>query len=918
MTCLDDDLVLGLVEGRLAAPMLAKVDAHLDDCDTCRDVVAQVARVQAPAKALVSGQQLGRYVVGEVLGEGAMGRVYAAFEPELERRVALKLLVAGDVGARDRVLREAQAMAKLDHPNVVGVHEVGTAPEGVFVAMDLVDGDSLRTWAQTQHPWRDAVAILVDIARGLAAVHAAGVVHRDIKPDNIIVGTDGRARLGDFGLARAGAITMRPLADVPFAAGTPATAVAGTPAYMAPEVMRGGAAAAASDQFSFGVTAYEVLSGKRPFHGTTWSELLAAVDADTVAPLRGVPGWLDAAVRRCLAVDPAHRFPSMSALAAYLTAHAGKRGATRWIAGIAVAAAVASGVTFLALERSASPERACELGSAALAGVWNEPVRQRLAGLGSPALRALDAWAARWIDEHDALCSAAKTESSTRIAAREHCLDRRRAELAALIESLATTARGDRVADALAMLSPPSECRSLDRGASDPVPLDPQHAALVHGVERELPTVRAAIALGDARPVLGEATKLVEDARTSGHAPTLAEALLVHTDALRGTSQLAEAAATAREAIVAAERGHADLVAARAWLARVATAGDQRDLALADELAPLANAAIDRAGAPPHLVASLFRLRGLVAYNRGKLVEARTLLEQAHMRWIEAAGKDSVEISTIESALGSVARAAGELDIAAGWHRRALERDRTLRGLQHPLVARDLHNLAGVLRLQGDLDAAAATYREALEIEIATRGPRSVEVGLTRNSLGLVHLARRDLAAGRTELALAHDLLAAGGHGDAAFADHNLGLVEAAAGNHAAALTHYERAAAAYQGTIGATATPALRLLLDRARSELALGRTPDATTHARAARDAARGSEVPWIAEDAAELLARIPPQRKKPSPPEPAVRIEPAPPSPPPAMPLGEAAPAAPPQRPSAPMPKRDIGVYGSTQTW
>jgi tetratricopeptide (TPR) repeat protein len=913
VTCLDDDIVLGLVEGRLAAPVLAEVDAHLDDCVSCRDVVAHVARVQAPAKGLVSGQQVGRYVVGEVLGEGAMGRVYAAFEPELERRVALKLLVADDAGARDRVLREAQAMAKLDHPNVVGVHEVGTAPEGVFVAMELVDGDTLRAWAQTSREWRAAVAVLVDIARGLAAVHAAGVVHRDIKPDNIIVGSDGRARLGDFGLARAGATPARPPEAIVFAAGTPATAVAGTPAYMAPDVMRGGAASAASDQFSFGVTAYEVLAGKRPFHGTSWSELLAAIDKGTVAPLRGVPGWLDAAVRRCLAVDPARRFPSVAALADHLAAHVGKRSAKRWIAGVAAAAAVASGVTFAALDRSSSPARTCELSSAALADVWNEPVRQQLARLGTPALRALDAWAARWIEEREATCRAASTESQTRIAAREHCLDRRRDELAALISSLAST-RGDRVPDALATLAPPSECRSLDRGASDPLPLDPQHAAAVQRVERELPAVRAAIALGDARPVLATASNLVDDARASGHAPTLAEALLVHTDALRGTSQLAEASTTARDAIAAAERGHADLVAARAWLARVATAGDQRELALADELAPLANAAIDRAGAPPHLVASLLRMRGLVAFNRGKLAEARALLEQAHTRWVEAAGKDSVEISTIESALGSVARAAGELDVAAGWHRRALDRDRTLRGPAHPLVARDLHNLAGVLRLQGNLDAAAVTYREALAIEIETRGERSVEVGLTRNSLGLVHLAREDLAAARTELELAHALLAAGGHGDAAFAEHNLGLVEAAAGNHAAALARYERAAAAYVNTIGATATPAVRLLLDRARSELALGRRQDAAAHARAARDAASGTDVPWIAEDATELLARIPASKKIPT-----LRIDPPPPTAAPTLPT--LAPTPPPPAPAAgppPKPKRDVGVYGSTQTW
>src|SRR5258705_406237 len=156
--CLDDETVLGLVEGRLAAARLAAADDHLDGCATCRDVVAQLARAATSSRVLDRGGSLGRYVVGELLGEGAMGRVYSAWEPELDRRVAIKVLQdgAGARDARERLVREAQAMARLDHPNVVGVHEVGTTGDGVFVAMDLVDGDTLRAWAAAGgRPWRD-------------------------------------------------------------------------------------------------------------------------------------------------------------------------------------------------------------------------------------------------------------------------------------------------------------------------------------------------------------------------------------------------------------------------------------------------------------------------------------------------------------------------------------------------------------------------------------------------------------------------------------------------------------------------------------------------------------------------------------------------------------------------------------------
>src|SRR5439155_17304324 len=272
---------LGLIEGRLAGERLAEADAHLDTCASCRDIVTHVLRDHDVV--LARGHSIGRYVIGDLLGAGAMGRVYSAWEPELDRRVAIKML--NEAGGRERLLREAQAMAKLSHPNVVTVHEVGAADEGVYVAMELVDGESLRAWAGTRGPWREVVGVLCEVGRGLAAVHAAGVIHRDVKPDNVIVGTDRRARLGDFGLARAGG--GKPSAPEAGAIAI-GTAIAGTPAYMAPEVMRGGAASAASDQFSFGITAYEVLAGERPFAGTTWDELVRASEAGDARRLRDV------------------------------------------------------------------------------------------------------------------------------------------------------------------------------------------------------------------------------------------------------------------------------------------------------------------------------------------------------------------------------------------------------------------------------------------------------------------------------------------------------------------------------------------------------------------------------------------------------------------------------------------------------
>jgi serine/threonine-protein kinase len=645
-------------------------------------------------------------------------------------------------------------------------------------------------------------------------VHAAGVVHRDVKPDNVIVGRDGRARLGDFGLARAGGADAAALGDGAVAA---ATAMAGTPVYMAPEVLRDGAATAVTDQFSFGVMAYEVVSGERPFAGATSDELARAIETAEPRRLRGVPGWLDAIVRRCLAADPGRRFASLDVVAERIAAGVQRRRQLVWLAGAAAAALVASGATWLALRGASTPS--CELGTSELAPVWNARVR---VGWPPGAAEAIDTWAGRWRSERDATCIAARTDPAPRARARESCLDLQRAELAEVIARAA--ASPDRALDGASALPWPEECRAADAGQPDPLPLDGLRASEARAIAAALPGVRAAIALGDARPVLATAAELVARARTAGHAPTLAEALLAQAQALHAAAHLPDAAVAAREATAEAERGHADEVAARAWTERVAIAGEQRELDRVEDLATLAEAAIARAGeGAVHLPAELARARGLVAYNRGQLARAKELLVDARRRTAAAEGERSLDVAALDSALGSVARAAGDLDEAERRHRAALATDRTLRGDRHPDIARDLHNLAGVLRLRGDLDHALAMYREALALETARQGALSAAAGLTHNSIGLVLMQRREWDAARAELELAVRALQAAGHGDQALAEHNLGLVAQALGDHHAALAHFAIAARLYAATIGQDAAAPARLAEDRARSERAL-----------------------------------------------------------------------------------------------
>ncbi len=1001
MTCLDEETTLGLVEGRLAAAALDAAEAHLDGCESCRDVVTQLAKASAPpSRELAAGQQLGKYVVGELLGAGAMGQVYAAHQVELDRKVAIKVL--HDTASSDRLLKEAQAMARLDHPNVVGVYEVGTLDDGgVYAVMDLVEGDTLRVWAEPKREWRELTRVLVEVARGLAAVHAAGVIHRDIKPDNIIVGADGRVRLGDFGLARGEGTKVRPgrLVDSasfddtvvaspsengirgvgPVArsnrgvgsAGraaelgeggrraapelgeggrTTGTAVAGTPVYMALELLQGRPATPASDQFAFGVTAYELIAGNRPFRGNTWDELARSVATDPPIPLRDVPRWLDAAIRRCLAVDPDRRFPSLSAVASHLEQHAQRR-KPLWIAGAAAAAIIASGVTFAATrggEHAPVAGPSCALGANEIAQVWNPGVRDGVAKLGGSALVGIDGWTARWAAERDATCAAASSATVAKTAARDRCLTLQRDELTALLDrskkilasgrfddtgtplpprtpttesagsamgprlptltDRSTDDTADLLLDVLAGMSP-AECEKVEPGAADPLPTDSDHLALARKVARALPAVRAALALADGSEVLLSSRGVVEDATQSGHAPTIAEALLVRGEVLRAAEKFDAAATSARDAVAAAERGHDDQLAAQAWLLRVGIAVDRRDLAGADDLAALADANVDRAGAPPRLVARLLRLRGTVAYYRGRLADARALLTKAREHYTALSGEKSLDVAGIETMLGATARVSGDLAQAERHHRNALAIDRELRGPDHVDLSRDLHNLAGVLRLKHDLEGATATYYQALDIEIRQRGARSVQAGLTHNSLGLVKLERRDLAGARTEFTRALELLTETMHGDRAFAEANLGLVDAATNQHAAALVHYDRASAIYASTIGDTAVASIRIHLDRALSLAALGRRDQARASATKALDAAVLADVSWIASDAKALLATLGTRTTLTAT---GVDVQPAGPSSttPVVPPIGPT--TLPPQPP--PDPKRDVGTYGS----
>ena len=242
--------------------------AHLDRCAECRAVAAMIARAKIVGEDLIdgtalglvpellpNGARLGRYIVRGAIGSGGMGVVLEAHDPKLDRRVALKIVrrLRDDASwerAKARVLAEAQAMARLAHPNVVAIHDLVEIGDEQLIAMEHVDGPDLEAWLATAPPFNERVRVILDAARGLAAAHDAGVIHRDVKPSNIMIGADGRARVSDFGLAALG--------------GDESSGAVGTPGFLAPEVARGGAMDVRADQYAFAVTAWHSLFDAAP------------------------------------------------------------------------------------------------------------------------------------------------------------------------------------------------------------------------------------------------------------------------------------------------------------------------------------------------------------------------------------------------------------------------------------------------------------------------------------------------------------------------------------------------------------------------------------------------------------------------------------------------------------------------------
>jgi eukaryotic-like serine/threonine-protein kinase len=754
------------------------------------------------------GERIGGYQIVRLLGAGGMGEVYLATDEHLQRQVAVKVVRPGAFGAdraveaRDRLLREAQAMARLAHPNVVVVHEAGLSGNDVFVAMEYVEGTTLRGWLAAQaRPWREIVRRFAEAGRGLAAAHRAGLVHRDFKPDNVLIGDDGRVRVSDFGLAGPGEPggPTRPggppddddgqaapggprggdtpadadgaAARIPTARtvrgdarGTASTvvrdqlatyslAIAGTPRYMAPEQHAGRGVDARSDQFAFCVALWEAITGRPPFPADTYAALRAQVEAGTPVDADGarpMPSWVRAILTRGLGARRDDRYPSMDALLAALGRDPAVR-RRRVIAGVVAVALVAAGGAG-AVELAQRGAEPCADGAARIAAAWS-PARadllaHRFAAAGAatawPALRArLDAYARAWAVAQRDACRATRVDGSQS----EAMLDRRMtclAQASARLDAVAAVLeRGSKerlasAADALLQLPDLASCANTALlGGQRPLPADPVARARL---DEAIKLVAKARASELDLTVTDEhlADRALAAARASGWLPEIADATRVRAVIRDHLESPAAARPGLQEAAILGLESGADDAAA--W-SMADLAWNLAGSAEPDQAAlwiAMAKGMWTRVGEPPALGVRIAGAEALRALDQGDPVAGLAATrEQVRLARIAYPG-DEVSEAGNHYDLAQALSASGTLDEAAAEIAQAIELDTRAEGPDRPRVIVYLGRAAEIALHRGRMDEAIADNRHAVAIAERWFAPGDLRVAGALENLGLV------------------------------------------------------------------------------------------------------------------------------------------------------------------------------------
>jgi tetratricopeptide (TPR) repeat protein len=832
---LDDSTLALYVERQLGEEQLSDLRGHIDSCDSCRELLIELAArnkgfaqgspvVPGPRHVLEAGDQIGRYVVQDLVGAGAMGAVYAALDTELDRKVALKVMHHHAASTATRMRREAQALARVADRGVVAVHDVGTHEGKIYIAMEFVAGGTLKTWLREPRTQRAILDVALAAARGLAAAHDVGLVHRDVKPDNILVDANGVARIGDFGLA---ASEHEVVVGKSGAFDTELTAsgtLLGTPAYMAPEQLAGGAATARSDQFSFCVTLYEALFGRRPFPGNTLDEIRRAMKTPVSVPDKPrVPAHVRKVLVRGLAIDPEQRFPSMLALVRALDSAPRRR---RTIIAVASAAGLAALIASVAVARSTvATAEPCRDGERKLAGVWDAArkaeVKRAFLATGAPFApdawkgfeRALDHYATSWTAMHRSTCEATRVHGDQTehvLELRMWCLDDRLREARTLTDSLrdATQKSVSRAITAADRLPPVDVCADTQALAQKLPPRDAATRAKIDRVREDLAQAKTLWNLGQmerSRALSIEVGKAVGELDyPSLEADSLLEqariGFIVDGDA-KATEQLL------LKALWAADRGRDDHLRARAWnlLYSIVGTAQQRF----DEAAKIyehASAALKRLASPETLEGQLLGNHGQVLTLQGKFDEAATTLERSLALLEKTVGPDHIETGNAIVALANVYLRLGDTEKSLAFATRAYELHARTLGPKHPETAKSLFSVGIALEDLAKYDDAAAKMTDVIATLEVALGKDHVDLGPALDELGVIRRKQNRfddaLALHKRSLAIREAKL--GEHNDVAVSLDNVGLVLNLMGRPEEALPYHQRALAMTEKTMGA------------------------------------------------------------------------------------------------------------------
>ncbi len=780
------------------------------------------------------GQRIGRYLVISQIGAGGMGIVLAAYDPNLDRKVALKLLKTPSTTFREansRLLREGRALAKLDHQNIVKVHDVGLHNNQLFVAMEFVDGQTALNWisaVEVPRPWPEVLAVFMAAGRGLAEAHAEGIVHRDFKPENVMIGVDGRVRVMDFGIALAEA--PGDPAELELAAETHtdlrasshrltvAGTIIGTPAYMSPEQLRGAEVDVRSDQFSYCVTLYEALYGERPFAGQTLRGLQKSVEEGMILKQPSsvrVPAWLRSALLRGLAPLPEERWPSMQALLEALS-HDPARRRRRWLQAAGIVALLGVGGA-AALTVVPTPAHTCEGMERHLAGVWDHDrrsdVKNAIVSTGLPYAPdtwervqfQLDSYTAAWVVAREDACVATRQgeQSAHLLDLRIACLDQRLVHARAVVDELARTDKSsvELAVKMVAKLPTLERCSRTDLlTAKQPPPEDPEVAARVATLDRELIRARTKEHAGHFDEGLALTEAVLADGVPLDYEPLLARAWLLR-GKLRGhRGEFALAQADLERALEAALALDMKEVSAQAAIDLMFYVGyKQARLEEGTRWSALARA-LTRASRDNTRQIHYLTAAGDLAYSHGKFDEARDLWTEAlelFDRTDSSGSTEALNRSKVLSNLGIVARKLGHNAEAREYHTQALAIAERLLGPAHPAIADILNDMGSLAKTEGNIAAANEYWERALTLAERSLGPEHPSLAATLANLGNLATKEGEHAKAHAYLgrALAIDQKALGPeHPEVAGDLTSLGLLAVSEGEHAKAKTLYLQA----------------------------------------------------------------------------------------------------------------------------